>query len=299
MQYDGSRAARDPPTQHPPEHGSPIVPFVSNAEYQEHQLSRGRAEQHGEHRPPDPPAGTGTAAPSQGRQHQGDHHRDDQTVPRDREPGHDHIGAVPVTPHERLAQHLGRHQDRDRGRADEQDERLPAAHRRGAGIIRESGEHLSAIIAGLLDISRIEAGRIELHRDRVRLPELLEGLAQMMRLQAEAKGLRLIYVAHGLPALVHCDEQRLQQILINLLSNAIKFTRAGEVRFTASWRAQIAEFAVADTGPGIAAADLSRIFEPFERASADTVPGVGLGLTITRLLTEILGGEITVRSQVG
>ena len=181
----------------------------------------------------------------------------------------------------------------------DRDPQLPAAHRRGAGIIRESGEHLGAIIAGLLDISRIEAGRIELHRDRVRLPELLEGLAQMMRLQAEAKGLRLIYAAHGLPALVHCDEQRLRQILINLLSNAIKFTRAGEVRFTASWRAQIAEFAVADTGPGIAAADLSRIFEPFERAAAASVPGVGLGLTITRLLTEILGGEITVRSQLG
>ncbi len=181
----------------------------------------------------------------------------------------------------------------------DRDPHLPAAHRRGAGIIRESGEHLSAIIAGLLDISRIEAGRIELHRDRVRLPELLEGLAQMMRLQAEAKGLRLVYVAHGLPGLVHCDEQRLRQILINLLSNAIKFTHAGEVRFTASWRAQIAEFVVADTGPGIAAADLSRIFEPFERASAASVPGVGLGLTITRLLTEILGGEITVRSRIG
>ena len=181
----------------------------------------------------------------------------------------------------------------------EGDDRLPADRRRGVRIIRESGEHLSAIISGLLDISRIEAGRIELYRDRIRLPELLEGLAQMMRPQAEARGLRLLYEARGLPAVVHADEHRLRQILINLLSNAIKFTRTGDVRFSASWRAEIAEFMVADTGPGIAPADQQRIFEPFERAASADVPGTGLGLTITRLLTEILGGEITLDSRPG
>ena len=179
------------------------------------------------------------------------------------------------------------------------DPRLPPERRRGVRIIRESGEHLSAIIAGLLDISRIEAGRIELYRDCVRLPELLEGLAQMMRPQAEARGLRLLYEGRGLPAVVHADEHRLRQILINLLSNAIKFTETGEVRFTASWRAEIAEFVVADTGPGIAACDQQRIFEPFERAALEGVPGTGLGFTITRLLTEILGGEITLESRPG
>ena len=181
----------------------------------------------------------------------------------------------------------------------EADRDMPAVRQRGVRIIRESGEHLSAIIAGLLDISRIETGRIELYRDRIRLPELLEGLAQMLHPQAEARGLRLVYEAHGLPALVHTDEHRLRQILINLLSNAIKFTLSGEVRFTVTWRSQIAEFVVADTGPGIASDDLERIFEPFERAGPASVPGIGLGLTITRLLTEILGGEITVASQPG
>ena len=181
----------------------------------------------------------------------------------------------------------------------EADPRIPAERHRGIRIIRESGEHLSAIISGLLDISRIEAGRIELYRDRIRLPGLLEGLVQMLRPQAEAKGLRLIYDAHALPAVVHADEHRLRQILINLLSNAIKFTSAGVVHLSASWRAQIAEFVVADTGPGIAPDDLERILEPFERAAPATVPGTGLGLTITRLLTEILGGEITVSSSRG
>ena len=179
------------------------------------------------------------------------------------------------------------------------DRDMPMESRRGVRIIRESGEHLSAIISGLLDISRIEAGRIELYRDRIRLPELLEGLAQMMRPQAEAKGLRLVYEAQRLPAMVHADEHRLRQILINLLSNAIKFTASGEVRFTASWRAQIAEFVVADTGPGIALADRTRIFEAFERAASSDIPGTGLGLTITRLLTEVLGGEITLDSRPG
>ena len=181
----------------------------------------------------------------------------------------------------------------------ETDPALPEGRRGAVRIIRESGEHLGAIISGLLDISRIEAGRIELYRDRIRFRSLLEGLAQMMRPQAEAKGLRLVTEWHNLPAWVHADEHRLRQILINLLSNAIKFPRTGEVRFTAGWRAQIAEFTVCDTGPGIAPDDLERIFEPFERAASADVPGTGLGLTITRLLTEILGGEITVSSQPG
>ncbi|WP_264997210.1 ATP-binding protein, partial [Komagataeibacter xylinus] len=103
-----------------------------------------------------------------------------------------------------------------------------------------------------------------------------------------------------LPAVVTCDEHRLRQILLNLLSNAVKFTRQGTVTFSARWQGQIAEFIIEDTGPGIAAEDHARIFEPFERGSASTgVPGTGLGLTITRLLTEILGGELTFTSTPG
>ena len=182
----------------------------------------------------------------------------------------------------------------------EGDARLPPERQRAVRIIRESGEHLTAIIGGLLDISKIEAGRVELHRDRCRLPDFLESLVQMMRPQAEAKGLRLLYQRGYLPTMVTTDEQRLRQILINLLSNAVKFTAAGTVTLTASWRNQIGEFSVADTGCGIAASDLDRVFEPFERAALDaSIPGTGLGLTITRLLAHVLGGDVTVSSTLG
>jgi signal transduction histidine kinase/CheY-like chemotaxis protein len=170
-------------------------------------------------------------------------------------------------------------------------------------IIQRSGEHLAGLIEGLLDISKIEAGRIELYRDEVRLPEFLQQLVNMFRLQAETKGLDFSFVCRErLPQVVYTDERRLRQILINLLSNAIKFTTAGSVELRLRWRNEIAEFEVTDTGLGIDKPDLERIFEPFERvegARSSATPGIGLGLTITRLLTRIMGGELTVTSQPG
>jgi CheY-like chemotaxis protein/anti-sigma regulatory factor (Ser/Thr protein kinase) len=105
-----------------------------------------------------------------------------------------------------------------------------------------------------------------------------------------------------MPARVHTDEHRLRQILINLLSNAIKFTPEGEVTLRVRWRTEIAEFEVIDTGIGIAPDDLDRIFEPLQRVKGtqgQMLPGMGLGLTIARVLTEIMGGEISVTSEVG
>jgi len=104
----------------------------------------------------------------------------------------------------------------------------------------------------------------------------------------------------ALPDYVRTDEKRLRQILVNLLSNAIKFTDAGSVRFEVGYRNQVATFTVSDTGRGIAEKDLTRIYEPFQRGEADSVrpmPGLGLGLTITQLLTNTLGGEISVASE--
>ena len=181
----------------------------------------------------------------------------------------------------------------------EKDADIPARKREGLRIIRRSGEHLTALIGGLLDISKIEAGHIELYRDEIRLPEFLDHLVQMMRLQAETKGIALHYRADPLPRLVYADEHRLRQVLINLLSNAIKFTSAGSVTFSVRYRSQVAEFDIADTGRGIAEADLIRIFEPFQRAGDQSVPGTGLGLTIVRLLTEVMGGEVTATSTLG
>src|SRR5690606_1268276 len=101
---------------------------------------------------------------------------------------------------------------------------------------------------------------------------------------------------------VRTDEKRLRQILVNLLSNAIKFTASGYVSFEVGYRMQVASFTVEDSGSGIAPDDLDHIFEPFVRGAAEKnrfTPGLGLGLTITKLLTETLGGEITVSSTVG
>ena len=170
-------------------------------------------------------------------------------------------------------------------------------------IIRRSGEHLAALVEGLLDISRIEAKRIDIYHDEVALPEFIGQLVDMFRLQAEDKGIGFVYDGPPtLPARVHTDEHRLRQILINLLSNAIKFTPTGQVTFKVRWRSEMAEIEVIDTGIGIAPADLERIFEPLQRVKTSrglSTPGLGLGLTIAKVLTEILGGEMTVTSELG
>ena len=179
-----------------------------------------------------------------------------------------------------------------------------SAHRREhIKIIRHSGDHMAGLIEGLLDISKIEAGRIDVYRDQVRLGEFLQQLADMFRLQAEARGIGFVFATPGrMPGIVFTDERRLRQILINLLSNAVKFTHAGEVRFILRWRNDVAEFEVSDSGIGINPADIDRIFEPFERVDSGrnlATPGIGLGLTITKLLTQIMGGELTVTSTPG
>jgi signal transduction histidine kinase len=166
-------------------------------------------------------------------------------------------------------------------------------------VIRRSTEHLSNLIDGLLDVSKIENGMLRLNRDVVQLRAFLDELVDMFRLQALAKGLDFHYErSPNLPAHVHADQKRLGQILINLLSNAIKYTERGSVSLVVRYRAQVAEFEVADTGVGISGADLEKIFEPFERGSHSgvrSIPGTGLGLTIAKLLTSIMGGELQVQ----
>ena len=182
-----------------------------------------------------------------------------------------------------------------------QDDTIPAPHRGTLKVIKRSSEHLSVLIDGLLDMAKIEAGRLELRRDRVAFPEFVEQLMQMFELQAKAKGLDLRLQARGnLPAVVHTDEKRLLQILINLLSNAITYTEDGAVTLHIHYRSPIAEFEIRDTGPGIDSADLKRIFEPFERsATAAGTAGTGLGLTISNLLAQVMGGNIAVQSEPG
>ncbi|WP_085091799.1 hybrid sensor histidine kinase/response regulator [Azospirillum oryzae] len=184
----------------------------------------------------------------------------------------------------------------------ERDPAMPPHRIDAVRVIRRSAEHLSGLLDGLLDVSKIESGRLQLNRGEVRFGELLDQLVGMFRLQAAGKGIAFRFEApEDLPPVVFTDEGRIRQILINLLSNAIKFTDSGTVCLRVRHRSQIAEFEVEDTGPGIATGDLERIFQPFERGSAANpmVPGMGLGLTITKLLTEVMGGEITVTSTPG
>src|ERR1700716_3736977 len=168
---------------------------------------------------------------------------------------------------------------------------------------RRSADHLSGLIDGLLVISKIEAGRLYLSRDEVRLSEFLDQLVGMFRLQAAAKGIDFVFKRPNvLPFVVYADEKRLRQILINLLSNAIKFTQTGSIHFVIHYRSPVAEFEVVDTGPGIRATDLERIFAPFERGAlgvSQPQTGTGLGLTISRLLAGVMGGDIQVASAVG
>src|SRR3546814_21138704 len=118
----------------------------------------------------------------------------------------------------------------------------------------------------------------------------------MFRLQAAAKGLDFEYDrSPRLPGHVFTDEKRLRQILINLISNAIKYTPSGSASLTVRWRDPVAEFEIADSGVGIAEAELQRIFEPFARIGHTVAaPGIGLGLTITRLHTKIMGSQFPV-----
>ncbi|MEO8316617.1 MAG: ATP-binding protein, partial [Pseudomonadota bacterium] len=170
-------------------------------------------------------------------------------------------------------------------------------------VIRRSAEHMASLIDGLLDISRVEGGVMQLNRSRLRFGEFLDQLEDMFRLQAASKGIEFhCERASHLPTVVHTDEKRLRQILINLLSNAVKYTQRGHAAFKVRYRNQVAEFEVSDTGMGIAPEDLERVFQPFERggnAEVRAIPGTGLGLTITKLLTQVMGGEITLHSTKG
>ena len=193
-----------------------------------------------------------------------------------------------------------------------------APHRAQAiRVIHRGGEHLLSLIEGTLDIARIESGRFVLDVKPMAFAQTMQEVAGMFELQAAAKGLRFVLDTSGpraLPATVRADEKRLRQILINLLGNAVKFTRRGEVRLRVSYAREMAQFEVHDTGPGMTALELDRVFEPFARGAQGAeaqapvaqeagdnraAGGTGLGLTIAKMLTDLMGGELKVRSAPG
>lgn len=182
----------------------------------------------------------------------------------------------------------------------EKDEDIPDRRRHSITTIRRSSEHLAGLIEGLLDIARIEAGRLKVSRDRINLRVFLQQVSSIFEEAARKKGLVFIMqISENLPLWVTFDEKRFRQILINLLSNAIRYTDHGSVSLTINYRNEVAVIDVRDTGIGISEEEKSRVWEPFERGQRVQTSGSGLGLTITKLLVEILGGEIELESTVG
>jgi PAS domain S-box-containing protein len=188
---------------------------------------------------------------------------------------------------------------------------LDARQRQYLGTLNRSGEHLLRLINDILDMSRIEAGRLPLVPADCDFDGLIDEVSGAFRLRAEESGLDLVVSREaGVPARVHTDSGRVRQILLNLLGNAFKFTSHGriEVRVssgpvsvdTAPPQSTLLAIEVSDTGAGIPPAELERIFQPFEQSrTGESHGGTGLGLTISRQLARMLGGEITVTSRVG
>lgn len=182
-----------------------------------------------------------------------------------------------------------------------EDGSIPAHRKHAVHVIKRGGEHLLSLIEGTLDIARIESGKLTLNVKPTRFADFVHELASLFELQAAAKGLAFRFEAEGtLPEVVRADEKRVRQILINLLGNAIKFTAQGQVVFRIRHAREMAVVEVEDTGPGLAPEELAHIFEPFARgASAGQSAGAGLGLTIAKMLTDLMGGELSATSTPG
>ncbi|MFN7958831.1 MAG: ATP-binding protein [Holophagaceae bacterium] len=181
---------------------------------------------------------------------------------------------------------------RDQGRSEEDRVQLEQVLR--------AGEHLLSLINDVLSLSKIEAGRMELHLAAFSPAELVRELEALFRLSALSKGLAFEVEARGLPDLVEGDQPKLRQVLVNLLGNALKFTAHGTVRLSASWLDGTGSFRVEDTGPGIPVEEQVQIFAAFHQtALGHNTGGTGLGLHISQSLVSLLGGQLRIDSRVG
>ena len=182
--------------------------------------------------------------------------------------------------------------------------RLDAEQQAHLTTVNKSAQGMLGMINDLLDWGRIEAGRLSLNDDQVDILQIVEDVAEMLSTLAYEKGLELVRIVYqDVPKLVRGDAQRLRQIVTNLLSNAIKFTERGEVVLRVmrdrsdEGRAWL-NFSVSDTGPGISPEQQRRLFHAFQQTKG-TQGGSGLGLTITRRLTELMGGRVDMQSTLG
>lgn len=184
------------------------------------------------------------------------------------------------------------------------DGELTPEQARQVGYIRQSAEHLTELVNDLLDLAKVEAGKLDVKATRFTITELFGGLRGAMRPLQTSEAVALVFEeAPGLPALV-TDEGKVAQILRNFISNALKFTETGEVRVKAfaDPAAEVVTIAVSDTGIGIAPGDQGRIFDEFvqvENRLQARSKGTGLGLPLSRKLAELIRGEVLVTSEPG
>jgi len=182
---------------------------------------------------------------------------------------------------------------------------------KGAGIINQCGSHLLTLINDILDLSKIEAQKMDLHPAEFHFPAFLQGVAEICRIKAEQKRIEFIYdPEENLPVGVCADEKRLRQVLINLLGNAIKFTSIGHVKFIVKAHKQDDKpsqeqplyrlrFQIEDTGSGMSSDQLEKIFLPFEQVgdTSKRSDGTGLGLAITHKIVGMMGTTLEVQSE--
>jgi signal transduction histidine kinase/CheY-like chemotaxis protein len=209
---------------------------------------------------------------------------------------------------------------RPSAQSDGREQTLTHDQRENLEIINQSGAHLLGLINDVLEMSKIEAGRITLNQQGFDLHHLLDGLEDMFRYRAEEKGLDLeVELADNVPRFIKTDEGKLRQILMNLLGNAVKFTKVGKINLSLALedaehkpleksgdrseetRDRFIVFTVSDTGPGIPKDELEAVFDPFVQSETgqQAQEGTGLGLSISRQYAELMHGNLTATSEIG
>ncbi|MEG3924231.1 ATP-binding protein [Microcoleus sp. D3_18a_C4] len=186
---------------------------------------------------------------------------------------------------------------------------IPEKERHGVNIIHQCGSHLLTLINDILDLSKIEARKLELTPKAIHLPSFLQGVVEICRVRSDQKGINFIYQPDpNLPTGIETDEKRLRQVLLNLLGNAIKFTDKGSITLkveaiepNATMPLPRLKFQVIDTGVGIASDQVNKLFQAFEQVGdrKRQSEGTGLGLAISQRIVQLMGGEIQVESQLG
>ena len=190
----------------------------------------------------------------------------------------------------------------------ERSQTMTKTDQHGISIIHQCGSHLLTLINDILDLSKIEAGKMELHPTAFHLPSFLQAVVEISRIKAEQKNIDFHYKpTANLPEGIAADEKRLRQVLLNSLGNAIKFTDKGsvslEISLSSTQSNSIVQvnFRVRDTGVGMSATQLEKIFLPFEQVGDDSrkSEGTGLGLAITQKIIEMMDSSISVHSELG